>query len=382
LQLPAYLAAAGDGSKLYRLLTDFDFIEAKLDALGVDPLLSDFDLATKNSNRSLSEKPTKTLQLIHKALDLSAHVLQEDKTQLVGQLLGRLLDSPEIPLINKGEQSQLSPPLSDEKRAGNGDIEKLLEAAKLSKTTPWLRPLTPSLTPASTPLLRTLTGHKGHVWGVAVTPDGNTLTEHAAWVDAVAVTPDGKTAVSGGVDCTVIVWDLVSGEPRNTLRGHSNWVHAVAVTPDGKTAISGSADCTAIVWDLVSGEPVHTLTGHTGWVDAVALTPDGKTAISASSDRILKVWDVLSGEEVACFTGDESILCCAVAPDGVTVVAGEASGRVHFLRMEGCTGSLRVVRELSGQPVGERRCHCLGKVAGEKPVNPPAHPTDSPPQRV
>ncbi|KOR35813.1 N-acetylglucosamine kinase [Planktothricoides sp. SR001] len=27
--------------------------------------------------------------------------------------------------------------------------------------------------------------------------------------------------------------------------------------------------------------------------------------------------------------------CCAIAADGVTVVAGDWSGRVHFLRLEG-----------------------------------------------
>ncbi|WP_318285844.1 N-acetylglucosamine kinase [Limnospira fusiformis] len=29
---------------------------------------------------------------------------------------------------------------------------------------------------------------------------------------------------------------------------------------------------------------------------------------------------------------------CAVAPDGVTVVAGDNVGRVHFLRLEGLRG--------------------------------------------
>ncbi|HLP92165.1 MAG TPA: hypothetical protein VK184_26690 [Nostocaceae cyanobacterium] len=29
------------------------------------------------------------------------------------------------------------------------------------------------------------------------------------------------------------------------------------------------------------------------------------------------------------------LTCCAVAPDGVTIVAGEASGRLHFLRLQG-----------------------------------------------
>jgi tetratricopeptide (TPR) repeat protein len=67
----------------------------------------------------------------------------------------------------------------------------------------------------------------------------------------------------------------------------------------------------------------------------VAIAPDGKTAISASEDRTLKIWDLLTGKEVASFSGEGAFDCCAFAPDGVTVVAGDASGRVHFLRLEG-----------------------------------------------
>jgi len=64
------------------------------------------------------------------------------------------------------------------------------------------------------------------------------------------------------------------------------------------------------------------------------LTPDGKQVVSASDDHTLKVWDLHSGEEIATFTGESNILCCAVAPDGLTIVAGDNSGRLHFLRLE------------------------------------------------
>jgi hypothetical protein len=118
LLLPGYLAAAGEGKKLYRFLTDFDFIQAKVDALGVQPAIQDCRLVT-DSGGLLCESQTKTLKLIQGALDLSAHVLGRDKTQLAGQLWGRLL-SFDVP-----------------------DIQKLLEAAKQWKEKPWVRPMTP-----------------------------------------------------------------------------------------------------------------------------------------------------------------------------------------------------------------------------------------------
>ena len=105
------------------------------------------------------------------------------------------------------------------------------------------------------------------------------------------------------------------------------------MTPDGARAISASSDHTLKVWDLESGQELHTLQGHTGSVVSVAVTPDGARAISASSDHTLKVWDLETGRCLATFVADGALYACAVSPDGRTIVAGGASGRVHFLRL-------------------------------------------------
>jgi len=76
------------------------------------------------------------------------------------------------------------------------------------------------------------------------------------------------------------------------------------------------------------------LEGHTNQVDAVAVTPDSRCAVSGSDDRTLRVWNLHSGATLATFSGDNGFSCCAIAPDGQTVVAGDRSGRVHFLRFE------------------------------------------------
>ena len=47
----------------------------------------------------------------------------------------------------------------------------------------------------------------------------------------------------------------------------------------------------------------------------------------------VRLWELESGNEIVTFTGDGGIDSCAVAPDGRTIVAGDGSGRVHFLRL-------------------------------------------------
>ena len=43
--------------------------------------------------------------------------------------------------------------------------------------------------------------------------------------------------------------------------------------------------------------------------------------------------DLEGGEEIAAFIGENAMYSCAVTPDGRTIVARDASGRVHFLRL-------------------------------------------------
>ena len=93
-------------------------------------------------------------------------------------------------------------------------------------------------------------------------------------------------------------------------------------------------DNTLKLWDLTIGTELKTLTGHTDYINAIAITLDAQRAISASYDNTLKVWDLESGKAIATFIGDGALFCCTVAPDGVTIVAGEASGRLHFLLLE------------------------------------------------
>lgn len=260
--LPTHLAKALQAEKLHRLLTNFNFMEAKVSALRVQPLIEDYDLVL-NPDLLTSEEKVKlnvdNLKLIQGALRLSAHILDEDKTQLAGQLLGRLM-SFEAP-----------------------EIKNILEQAKQWKAAPWLRLLTPTLTPPGEQLLRTLTGHTRPV-------------------TSVAVTSDGKRVISGSGDNTLKVWNLETGEELFTLRGHSLPITSVAVTPDGKLAISSSWGKNIIVWDLQARKELFTLIGHTCMVTAIAVTPDGKQVISGSLDKTLKIWDLEARKEVRTIT--------------------------------------------------------------------------------
>ena len=97
LNLPYHLANGKMDDELCTLLTDYDFINHKITISSPQLLIEDYDL-TQSSNSQISEKEKESLRLIQSAIRLSENILDEDETQLAGQLLGRLLsfEMPEI----------------------------------------------------------------------------------------------------------------------------------------------------------------------------------------------------------------------------------------------------------------------------------------------
>ena len=171
------------------------------------------------------------------------------------------------------------------------------------------------------------------VWDVESGRELRTLQGHADWVRAVALSADGRRAVSGSDDQTLKVWDVESGRELRTLQGHTDWVRAVAMSADGRRAMSGSQDQTLKVWNVESGQELRTLQGHGSAITAVAWSADGRRAVFGAFDPTINVWDVESGHYLATFTGEGAMLGCDLSSDGRTIIAGEASGRIHFLRL-------------------------------------------------
>ena len=64
------------------------------------------------------------------------------------------------------------------------------------------------------------------------------------------------------------------------------------------------------------------------------LTPDGRHAFSASWGQTLKVWDLDTGEALATFTCDAAARCCAYSEALNLILAGDADGHLHLLRLE------------------------------------------------
>ncbi len=217
------------------------------------------------------------------------------------------------------------------------------------------------------------------LWNFSDKVEPFTLRGSVGSVTALAVTQNGWV-VSGLNDGTLNLWrlDTVSqAEPRIFFKGHDSSVTSVTMTQDGRLVSSSSdniikvwninnnnevelsirlicePNCDVItmqmtkdtwvfglrdgslkVWNLRSEEKLWEIKGHESIITQVAIDPNEQYAVSVSIDQSLKVWNLNSGKHIATYSAHSMLYTCSVTPDGTRIVAGDALGKLHFLKLE------------------------------------------------
>jgi WD40 repeat protein/transcriptional regulator with XRE-family HTH domain len=143
----------------------------------------------------------------------------------------------------------------------------------------------------------------------------------------VAYSPDGKllAACEGNL---VKIYDPLSGELLNILSWHKADVTAIAISADGRLLASGGLDGSVMIWELSTGSPLQPLAGHTEAIEELSYSPDGNWLVTAGDDPALKIWDVQTGDllqEYTDFTG--VVVGVTFSPDGKQIAFSD--GNLH-----------------------------------------------------
>jgi WD40 repeat protein len=331
--MPAHLVSRSLQSSLNKLLTNFDWVQARLNQSGIYALLNDY---------TYCENASPATARLHRTLSMVSHILRAHPEQLIPQMLGRIAwnsNATHEPLYTF--------------------IQRALALIKGEILVPWVGGLE-----QAGALLRVL-DHRGHVTSVAFGLGGKTIVSgsrdnivriwdlqtgallrtllgHESWITSLAVSSDGSIIVSGSRDRTVRVWDGLSGAALYVLRGHSESVTCVAVSSNCKTVVSGGQDNSVRTWS--DGDALQVLQGHEDWITSVAISADGKAIVSGSQDNTVRVWDAHVGTPLPCPRRyDSCVTCVAVSPDSKTIMSGSRDNCISVWDMH--TGAaLRTLR--------------------------------------
>ena len=154
-------------------------------------------------------------------------------------------------------------------------------------------------------------------------------------VTTIAFAPDGKTIASGGWDETVRLWNVGTGKELAHLEGHDKgMIAAVLFSPDGKYLASrGGLDGTVILWDLATRKPVRkheNLSKVNPWrlnrSAALAFSPDAAT-LAAGDAKVIRFFDVGSGKETATWDAHLGCIYLAYSPDGKRLASSGIDGK-------------------------------------------------------
>jgi len=173
--------------------------------------------------------------------------------------------------------------------------------------------------------LRVFAGHTAHVFSVDLSPAGNVL-------------------VTGSVDETVRLWDVLRGTCMNVLPAHSDPVTSVRFSPDGTTVCSGSYDGLVRLWSVATGACLKTFRAgpgdarkktfgnklvtpggvaddaYAGYNSAppppvghVRFTPNGLFLLISTLDGCIRLADTRTGAVAKTFEGHKNKAFCVVS---------------------------------------------------------------------
>ncbi|KAI6183390.1 Pre-mRNA-processing factor 19 [Aphelenchoides bicaudatus] len=149
----------------------------------------------------------------------------------------------------------------------------------------------------------------------------------------------GQLTLTGGVDKTLVLYNLESEEIESTFKGHRKPITACILHTDQKTVISSSSDSQIRIFSKGNESARHVVTVHNAPVSDISLHPTGDYVLSFSDDTYWSLIDLNMGRPIVKNRGDKEaqpFSCGQCHPDGLIFGTGTRDSMVTIwdLRMQ------------------------------------------------
>lgn len=301
-QLPYHVTEEERSHVISKVLSQFQWLLARLRLAGLTSLMSDFSLVYSNP----------AMVRLKRALFQAAHVLRHDQTPAISSMQRALRQAKRESSGDyfwAGQEQQLASQMLA-RLWDNGELESLRFQA-----TQWLYEVG-----GAPPLVPSLTGQ-----------DTLQLTlDVESTVNALVELPNGHIA-SGSNDGIVRIWDPDSGYIVNVFRGHQSSVTALVILSDGRLA-TGSFDGTVRIWDLTSGDCTQ-MDGHEGGVRSLEVVSGGFLASGCQYGNI-HLWNITTNQREDILYGHRKSVVSLVFWNDNFLVSGSEDGRVLLWNLQ------------------------------------------------
>ena len=208
--------------------------------------------------------------------------------------------------------------------------------------------------PETRQVLARLTGATNEIWNAEFSPDGRSLGIAGVdgtvrvWsvetgnpvgelihlgnrVRGLQFSPDGLRLATAAEDGYARIWSVRKGTPVTGPMRHGAKVGSVVFSPDGTRIVTASDDKTARIWDSRTGRPLSEPLRHGQTVNLARFSPDGLAVVTVSDDRTAQLWNARVGEVlVPVLPHEDEVHSVAFSPDGLKVVTASVDGTARI----------------------------------------------------